>query len=827
MRAMTFETQVRSQQFVSELVTKTVGQLGLERPSGVRRGDCRGTPAQTATEFGQAHLAALYRGEATLLSQLAVPFYGLEERDAATSVLPDFAVVCTRCGESGMPVGSWLVMGDAKDYERVRARIDDGRMLKGFLQVALGAESAAAWTRLPDGMEVHQFGVLAVPQNAFLRPEAVVEDLSDHRKEVRASAQRRIDTLTTPPKVSDLHAIVHGLEAAFDPASCVSCSLQGLCRSELRASTDPTDVLVEIGVEAPARQGLRPVVGGGPPGAGAKPSRVAQVQATVSGAAVWQPRGRVDPIGQPGTVAVAIAKSDGGAVALHGIAVQAYLDKPDPEPWRLRIFDQPMVATTRTGALALVGDALRQVIDTAGLPVHLVVPDHVTADVLVSIADSVAGVELSRLRWHRDIEMGREPVTFDGEPATVPPPLSDSARLAVSFLLEEDRARAMSSRHPVVDARAVLASHMTAGGPVADSGRLDYLLEWAEATAPLDHRAVSDRIADELHTPGARLTNRMSDQIHRAAGDDRDVVIEEELRYKTEVLDRARAVLGGLSTSPLCGVHRALEESAQQVWWRRYSLQASDLVRFSRTNQRWRNAQVDLLDRDRAAVAQLSALGDPNAAADMAVDAGARDLALARVVGLNPVRLVVASRRLSDGATAVALHRNGAPLVDAPGVDVTVQAGSFKFRGMHLGPLVRDEDDPTGWLTWSPRVPLELTVGDELVIADVGWFGRQFVSGHEIAVNRPAVDDQSAPRPTCTSGTYAADPDGHRWCCRPHAVSEAEWSDEIAARRSRGEMNPQVWPPLVDEERFDVAGTEPEAPATDGPPPDLGIDDVN
>ena len=40
-------------------------------------------------------------------------------------------------------------------------------------------------------------------------------------------------------------------------------------------------------------------------------------------------------------------------------------------------------------------------------PVHLVVPDKATADVLVSIADNLAGVELSRLRWQRDKDMGR------------------------------------------------------------------------------------------------------------------------------------------------------------------------------------------------------------------------------------------------------------------------------------------------------------------------------------------------------------------------------------------------------------------------------------
>lgn len=78
------------------------------------------------------------------------------------------AIVAPRTADSdggvGKPIGSWLIMGDAKDYERVRSPIDDQRMLKGFLQVALGAESAAAWSALPSGMVVHESGALAVPR---------------------------------------------------------------------------------------------------------------------------------------------------------------------------------------------------------------------------------------------------------------------------------------------------------------------------------------------------------------------------------------------------------------------------------------------------------------------------------------------------------------------------------------------------------------------------------------------------------------------------------------------------------------------------------------
>ncbi len=147
MRAMTFERLVEDQRFVSELLTTAVGALGLDRPVAVRRADGRVSPAHTATAIQQGHLKAIHENVATMITGLAVPFVGMEFEAAATPVKPDFAIVAPRTSD-----GSWLIMGDAKDYERVRSRIDDQRMLKGFLQVALGAESAAAWSALPEGM---------------------------------------------------------------------------------------------------------------------------------------------------------------------------------------------------------------------------------------------------------------------------------------------------------------------------------------------------------------------------------------------------------------------------------------------------------------------------------------------------------------------------------------------------------------------------------------------------------------------------------------------------------------------------------------------------
>lgn len=168
MRALVFEGLVKDKRFASEVVSRSVGHLGLRRPNAVVVANAHVDASTTARILRQAHNGAVANGNATLIHQLAVPFLGLEGNDA-TDTRPDFAVVAPKLPDaSGDVDGSWLIVGDAKDYQRVRSKIDDGRLLKGFLQVALGAESAAAWTQLPAGMDVHGFGVLAVPRNSSL-----------------------------------------------------------------------------------------------------------------------------------------------------------------------------------------------------------------------------------------------------------------------------------------------------------------------------------------------------------------------------------------------------------------------------------------------------------------------------------------------------------------------------------------------------------------------------------------------------------------------------------------------------------------------------------
>ncbi len=827
MRAMTFERLVHDEQFVSELLTKTIGQLDLPRPAAVARVTCSGSVEATAKALKDANLKATFADTATMITALGIPYLYLEN-ESATAVLPDFGIVAPRRAGPKV-VGSWLIMGDAKDYERVRARIDDRRMLKGFLQVALGAESAAEWSRLPKGTQVHHCGALAVPRNAFLQPEAVVEQLDDHRAEVRGRALERLEEKRrlgeNHPTDEELPAYVAHLEATFDPVTCVSCSLFGYCRSELRASTRKTDVLIEIGVPPRYRPGVAGIVEEREV-AGQVPARIIdQVAATVRGRAVLQRRGRTDPVGLPGAIYVAIAKSDSAALGIYGIAVR----RAGAE-WATRTFLEPQAPTARRGAIELIGAAIIDARDNDALPIHVVVPDRATADLLVSAADSVAGVELSRMRWQRDLDTGRPALTFDGTPAKLAEAINPRERVAVAFLLEEDRSRALKTRYPIVELREVLAAHLTPGGPAGDALRLDYLVRWASATSPLAHREVSDEIADLSHTPGARLSNTESDAIHAASRErDRDpaayrALVVQALAYKQAVTDNTDSVLGTLPVSRLRDVLETIEAQSQEVWWRRVSLEALDLVRFGRTTEFWRNVQVRLLEKDVACALQIAAMADHAFAHDRALDVGAGEITVASVVSVDPPRLAISSRRFVDGVVAVALHHNGEPLVERPATTCVIQSGSFKFGQLSISPLA---DDGGPGLVWTPPVPLELSPGDELVLADGSWFNSLLANGHELTVVRPPIDELAAPKATCTPSSFAADPVTHRWCCRPHAVAEAETSDYFASERAAGNMNPETWPPLIDEERFDVGDETPADLVTAGPPDGLTSDDLD
>lgn len=924
MRAMTFERLVKDERFVSPLLTTAVGDLRLRRPDAVTRLDARVSVGATAQALAQAHEAAVEHGHCTLITSLAVPFVGLEGETGATPVKPDFAIVTPRFADDPLgpgaagpdeldealqaadandetmtavadeAIGSWLVMGDAKDYERVRSRIDDGRMLKGFLQVALGAESAEAWSKRPADMRVHTYGALAVPRNSFLQPTAVMERLDDHRAEVRARAAERealrqevhAETGGDHVPESELQAWVDHREKEFDPTSCQTCSMFRYCRHQLRTSSDATDVLVEIGAPTDDRPALAALVTDGVAPERTSTTLTAAVRATLEGAPQFTPHGRIDPVGEAGTIEVVVAKADSSALGVYGMAVRRVLTDGTLSELASFATAEPQAPDTRLAVMSLLGEqlaaAMKELLATAPLdkdgepdpsPVHLVVPDCATADLLVSIADSLAGIETSRLRWARDLEAGREPLTFDGNPATVPAPLTDEQRLAVSFLLEDDRSRALVGRSTTVVLRDVVARHVIPGGPLGDAGRLDYLLAWATRETPIDHRALSDEIADRHETPGARLSRDRSDELFsqismRRKRHEQEAVegsfhvkppegppfpdlVRDELDYKLSLFDDARSVLADLPDAPTRVAHRAHEGAAQEVWRRRLHLHASDLVRFGRTSRWWRNSQVEILSGDAEFVHGLAMLGDPQEARDAALNAGVRHVALARVVGDNPLVLAVGSRRFTAGQNVVALHINDEPTI-AEGIPNA--KSPTKWGRIPIGALLDlddveraalpDEAAPVGYRLFGfepakptkGKEPRELTVGDDIVLGDYEKFGN-FSYRREVAVPMPNLDTSSAPRPAsrnaeaCGPDSYANDPENHAWCCKPHEAAEAEFSDYLAERREAGELNPQVWPPLVDTDAFDIAeGTLPQADDEDvdatQPPSDLTRDDL-
>lgn len=847
MRAMTFEALVQDKRFASEVVTTAVGGLGLDRPTGVVIRDAGVDVVKTAAVLAAAHKDAIVYGRATLIYHLAVPFVGLDGVNATTT-RPDFAVVAPRPAATGSEVdASWLIVGDAKDYQRVRAKIDDSKLMKGFLQVALGAESAAQWSQLPNGMEVHTSGVLAVPRNTSLNPTAVVEDLTDHRYEVRMRVferQNELAKFSGSTTVDPLKHLAH-LAANFDPASCAGCDLLIFCRSELQSSNDPADLLIELGVKPEMRQHALGLIDKAIP-PGPVPSSVqAMIEATLGGAGVKSQQRRLDPIGAHGTVNVVLAKSDGATLGVYGIAIQQ-VTAQGAGAWDVSVFDNPDSVDTRRLIMRLLG---KQLFDAARAnttnpePIHVVVPDTGTADLLVGIADSIAGAELSRLRWQRDKNQDRPALTFDGDPAVIPPRLPEKDRTAVSFLLEQDRARTMKSRTPIVDLRAALAALVTAGGPAVNSLRVDYLYPWATpGRAPIDFRTHSSLIEKSPHTVGAQLTTAQSNAIHEAFTGDKpglprpanpaayDSLVRDELAYKTDVFDKCVAALDSeFAASKLRSAVRQVEGDSQIVWRRRLDLHAFDLVRFSRTSRFWRNDNVPVLEADKLFVDQLTVLTSPLAAHDAAVDAGNRHLAIARVVGTAPYVLEVDSRRIGDESRVVALHVNGEPCVEEPAVIVRIQKGSFKISNMAIGPLTKVSADPRQF-EWDPHHDPRVAVGDELVVADFAWFSKNTGDAF-LNLPRPSVDQRSAPKPDCTPHSYGDDPASHQYCCMPHEVSEAEWSDELAARRASGRLNPQIWPPVVDSDAFDVAAVgddlpDPAAEPAVAPPEDLSMDDV-
>ena len=307
---------------------------------------------------------------------------------------------------------------------------------------------------------------------------------------------------------------------------------------------------------------------------------------------------------------------------------------------------------------------------------------------------------------------------------------------------------------------------MVAGGPSADSGRLDYLVQLGRGDRALDHRAVSDAIAASPQTPGARLSNaalgrdpRRAARTGRRDPDAYRRLVEEALDYRIDVLERAIAVLDRREDSVLRDVHRALEADAQAVWGRRLALQASDLVRFSRTYRYWRNAQVEMLDADGgcrdAARARSPTSRSPTISRS---DAGMREVALATVTSTAPAaardRLAPVRRRHDASSRCTSTSE---ALAEHPLTTLKIQKTSFKFGQMPLGQI---HDRPrTAPLSWEPAGQ---PAADGRRSPDRRGRRRGSAACSRPATRSPSagpsLDNQAAPKPTCTPTSYDADP---------------------------------------------------------------------
>ncbi|AGF71462.1 hypothetical protein [Corynebacterium halotolerans] len=821
-RALTFERVCHDEAFAGELVARATGWAGegFAEPEAVATADCRGSVDTTARQL-EAAVERAAQGEATLLYQPAVPFPGVPGGADATGVHPDLVVVAAR------GTGAALIVGDVKDYERIRSRIDDARLMKGFLQVAMGALAFDRWDGLPTGLTVSRHGFLAVPRSVFLQPAVEVEDLRDYLTEV----QLQIDSRRAAAEDAEgagagsARQLVEHLHGAFDPDTCPSCSLFNYCRQELQVAADPEALLVEIGVPETERASVAPVLRGDQPPAGAKASTVKRLRATLDGRVANSDQRRLDPLGAAGTVSVVAVKSDAAALGYHGLGVRRHT-ADGPTPWEFRVFTEPQNDATRRKVMAMIGHELELAMAErarAGAdpdPVHVVVPDQATSDLLASTADLLAGVELSRLRWRRDEEMGREALTYNGDPAVMPRELDPQARTAVSFLLEQDRARMLQTRQPVVDATRVLNRHFIPGGAAMLARRLDYVVRWALAEEVLDHRQVAREIEGSVHTPGARLSNQASDELHAALDRRRTdgtapeytSLVEAELRYRAKTLDQAVRALERVGVSRFAAAVRSFEGDAQAVWRRRRDFRASDLVRFGRTHPYWRNRLVDVIQSDTTCTAQVDILTSPLQAQDAANDAGNRQVTSAEVTGLEPLTLRVASRRFTDGTGVVMVSRNGAAWVEGDTAEIELMKGAVKLKNFPQGGLSAVGDAASSRVfVWSPATDPQLAVGDRLVLVNLDFFDAK---KKWFNIPRPARDELGAPKPDCEPESYAGNPEEHQWCCRPHEVAEAEFADELALRRGRNELNPQAWPPLRDADGFEVAPADKPTAAT-------------
>ena len=374
----------------------------------------------------------------------------------------------------------------------------------------------------------------------------------------------------------------------------------------------------------------------------------------------------------------------------------------------------------------------------------------------------------------------------------------------------------MRLRNPVVDLRRVLNAHMVAGGPSADSGRLDYLVRWAEATgdrAPRRLRRDRRVAADARGAPVERALGRHPRRAAGTASRSRDVPPARrggarlQDRHPRARHRRARSA-GGLGAAGRASRARSRRAGGLGPPARARGLRPrAVLAHVPAVAQRAGGACSTPTAPATRSSARSPTSRSPTISRRMP---GTREVAVATVASTVPLRLEIASRRFVDGMTIVALHINRQALAEHPLTTLKIQKTSFKFGRMPLGqihtrrgrhPRLGAAGRPTAAGRRSPdrrgrhvvRPRVHLRPRDRRQPSQPRQPGGAEADLHPVLVRAVAR--------TSTSGVAA----------RTRSV-EAEWADELADRRARGELNPEVWPPLVDEDRFDVLADDAAAP---------------
>ena len=800
MRAMTFERLVRDERFASEVATTTVGRLDLDRPTKVVIANARGNVDRTASLLADAHDRAVAEGRRDVIHGLAVPFVGFED-DRATDVKPDFAVVAPKTKRRGR-----RIVADRRRRQGLRARPVPHRRRPAAQGLPPGRARRggfAAWSQLPAGMDVHRSACSLCRATRSCSPRRSSRTSTDHREEVAMRvAERQAEAKLHSVRRRTLR---RGLRRAprgdVRPGDLlVVHAVRVLPRRTASGRHDPTDLLIELGIP---RERPTATWSGWSTGPGWSATPPASVVA----------HGHRD--GQRRRVSAPGSSASTRRAAGHGQRRDREVRRGRARRPRARV---PARHARRAGRLdvrplrrpAVAGDAARRDEAARGRRSRAAMTD-------------AAGQPRSTRRRSTSSSRTRAPPTCSSRSPTTSPasssaacggsatrtmgrPRADVRRRAgthsrrahrrrtgpaVSFLLEEDRARALSLRSPIVDVRAVLARHVVAGGPAVNSlpSRLPRRVGRRRPT-PVDHRAFGDddrgvgaharRPADEHDAP-TRSIARARRRPAQGRGDSPTSATLRPARPRgTRVQDRrlrraarrSRTVARRRACGRRTGRSRATPRPCGAA---RLSLHASDLVRFGRTYRRWRNSLVPTIETRRAgAHAQLLALTNPQAAHDAATDAGTRQIAFATVVAVNrPLVLEVDSRRSATGAASSCCTSTTRPASSHRTVDVDAsQKGSFKIDGLAIGPLSRRRrrrHAPVPLRLGTRTSTPALAVGDELVVADFDWFSTD-AEGQPLPAGRPpaAGHDRRRPKPDCTATSYDDDPADHRCCCRPH-----------------------------------------------------------